>query len=1060
MAPCPACGAAPTPGDRYCADCGAPLRSTPSPSPGAPLPPGAPAEFRPSVAVPRDAEPHEGELLASQPPAPLRAERKQVTVLFCDLAGSTSLAERLDPEDFRDLLDRYLEIAIRAVHRFDGMVNQLAGDGLMALFGAPLAHENNAQRAVLAALTIQEELRSLNQELGEPRGLRLQVRIGIHSGPAVVGSVGNELKADYSAIGDTTNLAARLESLAKPGTILVSRAVYRAVQGNFACRLAGTFQVKGKSEPVEGYEVLGPLPGTKAADLGWTEPAENRLTPFVGREAHLEQLLACVRAVQRGVPQLVVVSGAPGSGKSRLLYELRQHLAGEDLAWFETRGSAWTQLLPYVPWANLLRRYVGGEPTSEPTVLRTLLRQRIEALDPGLRDALPWLELVMGLPPSLDSPPTEERRKRGTFHAMERLVRAEMRRHPVVLVIEDLHRLDPPSLEMVHAALHGAEGPFLVLVSHRPDVAIQWNTPAVQTHLRLGPLPSRAIEAIVAHLAGEPFSPELVAQIVAKSEGNPFLAEELTRSVAEHRSGSAAPLDAALALPSTVHEVIAARIDRLPPSAKRTLQVASVLGRQFSRAMLSDLLEREGIDVGAELTELERRGVLHRRFSFSTDEYRFGESLTQEVAYSSLLLKERRALHEQSCVRLERSPDLDRSALALLLHHAMQSENPLRAVPALLRAAQAAEAEPSYQAAAELYRKAWQIGSQNLALGGELPALCLRAVRGLARMHIIYGVPDPGDHHSILAQAEAIAENLGDQGARLALAAYDGIRLVQCGAEQFAAGRERVEQAFAAAQEHRTDLDPLIACDLARAAAYVRQRDAQFERAVEVLDQAIRTLEQHGHAEPATDLYCGARWMRAQVLTLSERYPLAWRECDATRSLAAHVRNRTVHSFVLGLQAAMAWEEGKPAEAWELCCQSLDVARPLGANAIVLRTAAYAVLAAKHLGKPLPLDTLKAQAAVMDSSTSDFSVQSYVVVAALLHAGERALADRMLSLAKAQRGGRLCTLHERVARTVHRALTGRLEAEDTGSDLVREARELGLHHLAAWAADPRSRCAW
>ncbi len=1056
---CGRCGAEAEPGDRFCADCGSPISEASPPAPAAEQISEAACSDAAATSPPID--PPLGAAASNSSPVAAnfaRAERKQVTVMFCDLVGSTALAERLDPEDFRELLDQYLEIAIRAVHHFEGMVNQLAGDGFMALFGAPLAHENDAQRAVLAALEIQTALGRLDRELRARRGIRLQARIGIHSGPAVVGAVGNELKADYSAIGDTTHTAARLESLAPPGAILISAATYRAVRRVFSCRPAGPLPAKGKSEPVEAYEVLEALSSPRSGSETHELDAGYGLTPFVGRDAHLDQLLACFAALDRGVPQLVVVSGGPGSGKSRLLFELRQRLAERDLAWFETRGSPFTQLLPYVPWAKMLRRYLEAEPDTPAPALRARLKQKAEELDPALLPETPWLELVLGLPVSFPEPPSERKRKLGTFGAVSQLVRAELRRHPVVLVVEDLHWIDPPSLEMLQAALQAASGPVLFWLSHRPDFLFTPQSPAVQTLLPLGPLSREAVSTIVRSIGGERLSIETVEQILQKAEGNPFLAEELTRSVLENSAegGGVLPaLASALPLPSTVQEVIVARIDRLPPAAKRTLQVASVLGREFSRGMLARLLTEEGIEVDQQLAELERRGVLHRRFVFSADEYRFGESLTQEVAYSTLLLKERKALHERASQLLEGQEGLDRSSLALLLHHASHTDNPARAARSLLRAAQAAEEEPSYQVAADLYRKAWEMTAPHAA--NEQPArLALHAVKGLARMHVIYGAAG-GDHRQIFARASEIARQWGEPSAAAALTIYDGLALGLGHREDFAAALERVEGAFAEALQQKDYLEVNTVCDAARAAAYMRLRDGRFAESLQALDQALRFLDEAGQRDPATDLYCGTRWLRAHVLFFAERFAAAREECHATEAIAQRAGNRKVSSAMVGLRGHIAFEEGDFAAALELCQQALDMAPGLDSSAGSLRDAAYAVLAARKLGTHAPLTVLRSHVAQLLNGSDNLSLGSHVIAAALLGSGDPTQAVEFTEITSHRAGGQLSSLHASIARLLCSVAGADFDrAGLSASELSQAAQNLGLRFLARWAEQSAS----
>jgi len=328
---CGRCGAALEEGFRFCPECGSSVEAAAKSSSAPPA--------RPRAGTAAD------------------GERKQVTVLFCDLVGSTAIAERLDPEDFHDLLEKYLAVAFPAVYRFEGVVNQLAGDGLLALFGAPVAHEDDPQRAVRAALAVRDAVHGLAERLAAEGGPTLTVRIGVHTGPVVVGSFGTELKADYTAIGDTTNLASRLQGVAAPGMILISEATQRLVRGFFELRFAGEHTIKGKVEPVRAYEVLGRASKATAMSI-----AEARgLTPFAGREAELARLETCFAELGRGRSQVVTVVGGAGSGKSRLLFEFRRRLRGEQVTLFEAYSSSLGGGVLYHPVLGMLRRYFGLE---------------------------------------------------------------------------------------------------------------------------------------------------------------------------------------------------------------------------------------------------------------------------------------------------------------------------------------------------------------------------------------------------------------------------------------------------------------------------------------------------------------------------------------------------------------------------------------------------------------------------------------------------------------------------------------------------------------------------
>src|SRR5262245_8663122 len=559
---CRGCGAPISADFRFCPDCGRALA-------GDEVHDGAP----PPAMDPRARHIPEGLLQRMRSAqATIAGERKQVTVLFCDLAGSTAIAAELDPEEYHDLLDRYLDLVFPEIYGLDGIVNQLAGDGLMALFGAPVAHEDAPQRAVRAALGNQEGLAREGTRLQTERGLELRARIGINTGPVVVGAVGNDLKMDYSAIGDTTNLAARLESLAPPGSILISEATQRLVRGFFALHPAGPLEVKGKREPVVAYEVLGRSEVTTPMAIA----VERGLTPLVGRANELEHRAEIYRRVTGGA-QVLTVIGEAGLGKSRLLYEFRRRLATGGTAFFEGRCSSMSRALPYHPFLGMFRRYFELGTGESPEEVRAKLSAKVGVCYDRLEEMYPLLCRFLCVNPGERVDLPSDDLKQETFDALARLVLMESERTPVVIVIEDLHWVDEPSRELLGslvARLAGAR--VLFVVTERPDGGPAWRTRAPFTQLVLRRLTDDEIIAIVRAIVGGPLPRELDALLVAKAEGSPFFAEELTRALIEEghlvRDNGSHRLTrpvAEIRIPGTVQEVLAARVDRLEPQHKR-----------------------------------------------------------------------------------------------------------------------------------------------------------------------------------------------------------------------------------------------------------------------------------------------------------------------------------------------------------------------------------------------------------------------------------------------------------------------------------------------------------
>ena len=1029
---CPSCGAAVAAGSRFCPDCGAPLAPETPDAAGsrAPPAPGSPASRVPAArAATRNAPPAALDerlaRLARQMPEGLaekiRAsgtapaeERKLVTVLFCDLVGSTAIAERLDPEEYRDLLDQYLEITFREIYRYEGIVNQLAGDGLMALFGAPVAHEDAPERAVRAALAIREALEEFNRRPGAQPGLELRARIGIHTGPVVVGTMGNDAKMDYTAIGDTTNLASRLQSLARPGTILVSEATHRLVRGLFRMQTAGPLKVKGKAGPIVGHEVLGSIDVATPMAI-----AEARgLTPLVGRSAELAQLTTCYERLGERLAQVVAVIGDAGSGKSRLIYEFKQRLAGKPAAFFEARCSALSQSVPYAPWRSMLRQYFDLVPGDAVACACDKVARRMRGLDPDLDKLYPFLCRLLSVP--VDGPTSipEDELKQQTFEAVVALVHGTSQQAPVVMIIEDLHWIDEASREMLELAvtrIHSA--PVMLVVSHRPEYQPAWRAHAAFTQLSLRSLADDEATAIIRAAAGGRLPAALERKILAKAEGNPFFLEEITRALIEEgsllRGDGRIRLTRAVAeigIPDTVQEVIGARLDRLGPHAKRVAQVAAVLGRQFQREHLVQLLASEGIDVARELERLEERGILHRKHALSKDEYRFGESLAQEVAYEALLLRERRQLHERIGFLLEDTLDeADAERDALLAHHFARSDNREKAIAALLRAAHRAETLPSYTAAVHLFRQAWELADASLAGDGagtdeRLRRWVVEAALGLARAVVLYGPSHLADAERAARRGRELAEALGDVQSHAGLCLFLGMIMMSGERDKFAEGLALAEEGLVIAQRANLALQTV---SLSRGLAWGYLNDGQFALAQRTITWVMAELEQHGHREQLSDIYFGARWIRDGVRFHSDDLEGALAGATETHALALAAGNRTSRSGAASNLAQVSLERGDYPQALHWAEQSLEIAQAIGSVAGIRTAAAVAMVARSELGESGFAAHYVELIEEGLAAGGTLPLNSRVVVDAFLAIGDLKRARRIADLAYARGGGRL-----------------------------------------------------
>lgn len=1072
VATCPSCGSSIRAEYRFCPECGLALTeaasgqapaSAPSSRPVVPAVPAADRLGRLARHIPEDlAEKIRGTQRT------IAGERKLVTVLFCDLVGSTALAERMDPEEYRDLLDQYLELAFHEIYRFEGIVNQLAGDGLMALFGAPIAHEDAPYRAVRAACEIQLALTEFNRALRARRGFELMARIGINTGPVVVGTVGNDLKMDYTAIGDTTNLAARLQSLAAPGSILASESTQRLVRGFFQVRAAGPFEIRGKAEPVTAYEILGRSEITTA--LGAAEA--RGLTPLVGREAELSQLAEGFARVRSTVPQVIAVVGDAGSGKSRLVYEFRQSLVGQPVVFFEGRCSALKQKIPYAPFLVMLKQFFAITAADPPSRYCEKIAERVRDFDPRLDEIYPFLCRMLSVTTdgqtvaarSTDLPADEI--KRETFHALAELIVRVSERTPVVLVIEDLHWIDDSSRELLDLAVSQLSPPARVMMifTHRPDFHTQWRSQVSFTRLALRPLSDERTLEIVRSAAAGPLPRDLEERILAKAEGSPFFAEEITRALLEEgyvtiEDGGARltrPIEEVL-IPGTVREVIAARLDRLGAQGKRVVQVASVLGRQFHRDQLVRVLEGDGVDVPAVLAALESRGILHRKNVLSDDEFRFGESLTQEVAYDGLLLKERRMMHEKIGLLLEAAPnDGNSEKIALLAHHFVRSDNRRKALETLLAAARHAERLPSYPTATDFYRQAWELGAQSLAEGADVDddfrRLTMEAALDLCRMAVIYAAPDSGDAEHAARTGGDLAEALGDTRALAGFRAYRGMIAMSGSRERFAEGLTLVEGGYALAEQAGL---PEVSLGILRALGLSYLFDGQIERARETIARVKAALENAGHRQRLSDFYLGALWMQNSVhVHGGDDFEAAIRDAAATYELAGQANNRTARSGMASVLAQLHFMRGEYAKAKRWADQSLEVAEVIG-NVATIRTAASVALAARReLGEPVVVERYLKPIEHGFGAVGNLSLHVRLVVDALLTIGEIGLAERAARLAYERAGGRLREMLARQALGDVLAQLGpdrRAEAAAYFTDVEKTATELGLRSMAAHA---------
>jgi class 3 adenylate cyclase len=671
----------------------------------------------------------------------LRGERKEVTVLFVDVQGSTELAGVLDPEEFHTVMDGAFQLMLDAVHHWEGTVNQFTGDGIMALFGAPIAHEDHARRALHAALEIQRSFGEYAAALRRDKGLSFQVRLGLNSGPVVVGAIGDDLRMDYTAQGLTTNLAARMQQAADPGMIMVAAPAYRLGEGYFRFRSLGPMRVRGLPDPVEAYVLEGE--GTVLSRL---EASLRRgVSPFRGREAELLAIGECWERVCKGQGEAFCLVGEPGIGKSRLAYEFRRSLGIGDriegAAFSHARGAA------YFVFRQLLRQLAGIDPGADLSATRDQLHRRLWDLSPELATLAPEILSVLGTSCealSQRQAQAPDDRRDQLREAVVGWVRAECRRSPRLFVIEDLHWLDPSSEELLRQlALAARSFPLMLVMTSRLPLAGSNLELGRVREIFLKALSAEDIHALVdAQVEPYPACDRLRRTVAARSEGNPFFVEELVRAFRERgdlvldRGAYELREGAEGVIPSTISALISSRIDRLPASARELLADAAVLGKQFPLAHLRPLLSPDRFE--EDLALVERRGFLDRQAEGPVSSLTFRHVLTEEVAYGALLQSERQTRHRRAAEVLERLyRGRTEEVSDQLAHHWAHSDRRVQALPYLLTAADGAVAVGANQEAIGHLQAALGLVTEHPTAAGkhEMDTIRLK----LAGLHFVVG---------------------------------------------------------------------------------------------------------------------------------------------------------------------------------------------------------------------------------------------------------------------------------------------------------------------------------
>ena len=795
---CPKCGAITPTAGKFCKECGADLR-----------------ESKPSAAIdysqPRSYTPQHlaDKILAAR--TSIEGERKQVTVLFADVKGFTSISEKLDPEEVQTLISECLGFFTEETHRYEGAIAQFLGDGVMALFGAPIAHEDAPQRALYAALAIRERLRGYSAKL-KKQGIDFNMRIGLNTGLVVVGRIGDDLTMEYTAMGDTVNLASRMESTAQPGTIQVSQNTYRLTEGYFEFKPLGEIEVKGKKEPVQAYQLIGV--GLARTRLGVSEM--RGLTPFVGRRKELDHLMECYDKVKEGKGQVVGIVGEPGVGKSRLLLQFRNVLPQGEYSYLEGQCLHYGEAMAYLPVVNALRSYFGIEEGEQEVLSRKKLKQKMGRLDERLMTMLPPLQELLSLKVEDESyiRLDPQRRRERIFEAISGVFFRESQNKPLIMAVEDLHWIDKTSEELLGyliARLGGAR--IMLLLLYRPEYTSPWTSKTYYSQIRVDELPlETSAEMVQAILEEGKAAPELMNLILDRSAGNPLFMEEFTRSLLErgyverkdgHYVLTVRPSD--IQVPETVQGIIAARMDRLQKDLKETMQMASVIGREFPLPILQTVTGMQE-KLETYLSQLQALEFIYQKAVFPELEYIFKHALTQEVAYMSLLLKKRKQIHEKIAKAIEELyPERLDEFYELLANHYSRSDNLYRAFQYLKLSGDKSSRNYSLWEAVRYYKEA-------LNVLDKLPATEENTRAGIEVRLLMdfpeFGLGFPGDYLEILQEGERLSRELGDEKS---LANFRWIMSCCYGTKgRYIEGIRCAETAFKQAEEVQ-DIDVMVA---------------------------------------------------------------------------------------------------------------------------------------------------------------------------------------------------------------------------------------------------------
>ena len=854
----------------------------------------------------------------------LEGERKLVTVLFADIANSSAFAEQIDPERLHQVMDHILKLVAETVHRYEGTVNQYLGDGLMALFGAPIALEDHPLRAAQAALSIQETIRGYSPQFKREHGLELRLRVGINTGSVVVGRIGDDLRMDYTAVGNTTHIAARLQALAEPGLILMSHETYRFVEGYVLCEPLGPIEIRGQREPIVAYTITGRRRWRSRIEMS----AAIGLTRLAGRRRELALLDDCLRRVEGGHGQIVGIVGEPGLGKSRLLYELHASLSEERGDWREGHCTAYGHTFPFGPVLELLRTEFHIEEGDNPLQIQDKLRRAIQRLDPRIESALPFLESLFSVPGSDDTLRHLERkdRRQQTLEAIRAVIVSASQHRPQILVCENLHWIDESSESLLRFLVGSLSSVrVMVLTTHRTDYKVPWADSPYYTQIALDGLAAHEIEEMLtALLGGGRYPAELLRFIQEKSDGNPLFIEEITRALVERglligdNGGMRLDTCAELEWPASIQDIIQARIDRLDQAVKETVQMAAIIGRDFEFRLLMRV-STSPADIVAHLEALKRLEVIHEVRFFPQLEYRFKHAVIQDVIYKSLLAPRRRALHGIVGRTFEElyHEQLEEQA-GVLAHHFTRSDDHDSAIKyALLAGDRAARVHANAEASA-YYDQALAV-ARALTASSERQRAEIDASTKRASVSTTSEALEADRQN--LARAQELARSLKDESRSAQVLYWLGRVAYVSGAFQVAT--EYAEQSLGIADRLGDESLAAPPVNLMGRSCYLM---GDYARAGELLARSVDQMRELGNTtEEAT-----AAGFAGVALAAIGEFPRALSYADHGLRLAQELKNPFVMAAAYNYRAVAYCHQGSGEKAISDCEEARRVAESAG----------------------------------------------------------------------------------------------------------------------------------